>query len=327
MKIFRKVAPFFLCIAFIVITPFAYAKTTAKDDFSLKTPTQKMILTLWNIDVFEGGLWSRADFLSSVATKYSKDGVLVMVVSHTVESAKQMIKSGTLPDMISFGVGADFVTEYAKKLPDIKFVGGEINGECFAYPWCAGGYFLIGKNEDNKHIDRLIVSQNAFTLPFGVFAYEQIKAKQTIRKSPLDAYTEFLAGGDDDFLLGTQRDLFRLEKRGVSFYAKPLGEFSDIVQYLSVFATDGDRYGECLNFAKFLTGEKIQSTLDKIGMVSPFYSGSKSQVLSNFDFLDISLTVSPFSNASIIVNIIDDAWQKNFGLGQSVDFKNVLKRL
>ena len=131
MKILRTIVPFLLCVCIIALTPIAYRKTTKTNSFPSNTPTHKMILTLWNIDVFEGGMWSRADFLSAVASEYAKDGVLVMVVSHTIDSAKEMIKRGNTPDMISFGVGADFVTEYAKQLPKISFLGGEVNEDWF----------------------------------------------------------------------------------------------------------------------------------------------------------------------------------------------------
>ena len=195
MRIFKKILPFILCISIVLLTPFAYGKTVTQSEFPLQTTKQKMILTLWNIDVFEGGVWSRTEFLSSVASSFAKDGVLIMVVSHTIESAKEMIKKGSFPDMISFGVGVYFATEHAKKLPKIDFLGGEINGECYAYPWCVGGYFLIGKNEDFELIDRLFVSQNTFNLPFGVELDEKLNAKEKIKKAPLDAYTSFLSGG------------------------------------------------------------------------------------------------------------------------------------
>ena len=326
MKILRTIAPFLLCVCIIASTPFAYKKTSKKSSFPNSTPTHKMILTLWNIDLFEGGTWSRTEFLSKVATTYSSNGVLIMVVSHTLESAQKMIDGGVLPDMISFSVGADFVTKYAKKLPKISFSGGEINGDCFAYPWCAGGYFLISKNQDNQPIERLFVSQNQFTMPFGVFYESQIQAKETVRKNPQDAYVSYLASGKNDCLIGTQRDIFRLEKRGVEFYAKAFENFSDIVQYISIFSS-GERYGESLDFIKFLTGEKTQKTLGEIGMVSALFGGSSNANLSQIDFKKIRFSVSPFSNASIILNIIDETWKSNLSFDDFSKFKSVLKRL
>ena len=326
MRFFKKILPFILCVLIILLTPLAYGKTVTGNEFPLQTQKQKMILTLWNIDVFEGGVWSRADFLSAVASDYAKDGVLVMVVSHTIDSAKEMIKRGNTPDIISFGAGADFVTEHAKQIPKISFLGGEINGGCYAYPWCVGGYFLISKNQDNQHIDRLFVSQNTFSAPFFALDGVEIQAKEILNKKPLDAYTAYLAGGKNDCLLGTQRDIYRLEKRGVEFYASQIGCFSDVVQYLSIFSS-GERYDESLKFAEFLTGEKVQKTLNKIGMLSPFFEVEFTNALSNFDFKNITQTISPFTNASIILNIIDEVWQKNLSKEGLAKFKSVLKRL
>lgn len=326
MKILKTIAPFLLCTCVIALTPIAYRKTTKISSFPSNTPTHKMILTLWNIDLFEGGTWSRTEFLSKVATKYSSNGILIMVVSHTLESAKKMIDGGVFPDMISFSVGADFVVKYAKKLPKISFLGGEINGDCFAYPWCAGGYFLISKNQDNQPIDRLFISQNQFTMPFGVFYENEIQAKDVVRKIPQDAYVSYLAGGKNDCLIGTQRDIFRLEKRGAEFYAKVFDNFSDIVQYISIFSS-GERYEESLEFIRFLTGEKTQKTLDEIGMVSVFFVGSSNANLNQIDFKKIRFSVSPFSNASIILNIIDETWKSDLSFDDFSKFKSVLKRL
>ncbi len=319
--------PFALCVSVIVLMPFAYKKTTAKKELHLSAPEHKCVLTLWNIDVFEGGVGSRADFLSKTSVEFKNDGVLVMVVSHTVDSALSSVEKGALPDMISYGVGVDFVMKYAKSLDKISFSGGEHGGKIYAYPWCVGGYFLIRKNEDNQPIDRLFVSQNTYNLPFGALHFGKIEAENVYYEKPLDAYVNFLSGGKNDALLGTQRDLKRLEQRGVEFFATPINEFNDLVQYVSVLTSDKTRYEYCVNFISYLIGEKIQKKLSQIGMTSAFYSVDGNGALSNLSVKQVEYTVSPFTDPKLIDRLKGEIIDEKITNNSLLDFKTVLKRL
>ena len=290
MKILRGVLPFVLCIFVVAFMPFAYKKTSAKQGLPIKIPEHKFVLTLWNIDVFEGGVGSRTDFLSKVAVDFRESGVLVMVVNHTVESAKNSIEKGVLPDMISFGVGADFVVKYAKSLPKTSFLGGEFANKFYAYPWCAGAYFLIRKNQDNQPIDKLFVSKSAYNTPYGAMSFGKIQAKQIVYKKPIDAYTSFLSATENNALLGTQRDLKRLEQRKIECYAEPIIGFSDLIQYVSIFTDDQSRFDGCLKFLNYLISEKVQKELYKIGMTSVFYRVYQDGEFSKVNFKDFIYT-------------------------------------
>ena len=327
MKNLRRILPFVICISIIAFMPFAYKKTNEKQDFIVTTPKHKYVLTLWNIDVFEGGVGSRGDFLSGVSLDFKNSGNIVMVINHTKESALNAIKSGSFPDMISYGVGVDFVCKYAKALPQISFLGGEYGDKIYAYPWCAGGYFIITKNEDNQPIERLFVSQNDFNMPFGSIYFGKIEAKEIIYKKPIDAYVSFLSASNSDALLGTQRDIKRLEQRGVSFVASPIRAFSDLVQYVSVTTQDKSRFLECVEFIEYLISEKSQKKLTKIGMTSVFFDVYTDGALDGLDFSQVEYTVSPFTSADAIARINGDIHGGNITNNSLLDFKNMLKRL
>ncbi|MBR2336371.1 MAG: hypothetical protein IKA61_00285 [Clostridia bacterium] len=327
MKNLSRPIAFVLCLAIIILMPLSYKITTGEQEFPITSPTHKCVLTLWNIDVFEGGIGSRSDFLAQVSVDYKGQGVIVMVISHTEESAQSSIKKGELPDMISYGVGVDCISGYAKSLPEISFLGGEIGGKFYAYPWCAGGYFLIRKNQENRPIDRLFVSQNTYNIPFGGVYYGNLKAKEILYKKPIDAYVDYLSGGSCDALLGTQRDIKRLEQRGVEFYPTPIDGFSDLVQYVSVLTSDKQRYGESVRFLEFLISEKIQKKLNRIGMASVFYSVYSSGDAGIVDFSRISYTVSPFTDSEAIDKINSSVLSQKITNSSLLDFKNVLKHL
>ena len=327
MKILREILPFALCVFVIAFMPFAYKKTSSKQSLPIKTPEHKYVLTLWHIDVFEGGVGSRGDFLSNIAVDFRSNGVLVMVVNHTIESAENSIKQGVLPDMISYGVGVDFVAKYAKSLPKKSFLGGEIGGKYYAYPWCAGAYFLITKNENNQPIDKLFVSKSAYNIPFGAIFFGKIDANAIEVKKPLEAYTSFLSSKENCAFLGTQRDLKRLEQRGVEFYAQPVLGFNDLIQYVSVITSDSGRFEECVKFINYLIGEKPQKQLSKIGMLSVFYSAYTDGAMANVSFSDFKYTVSPFVSSDVLNSVNTGFSDTNITNISLLDFKNVLKRL
>ena len=107
------------------------------------------ILRLWQIDSCEGGKGSRAAFLNRVAAKFEKKhgGVYVMVTGYTAEGAAAAIAEGDAPDLISFSCGVDGLAELCLALTE-RFEGGVIGDGCYAYPWCAGRYYLFSLEED-----------------------------------------------------------------------------------------------------------------------------------------------------------------------------------
>lgn len=67
----------------------------------------KGVLTLWQVDGFEGGSGSRSAFLNGRAIEFEKShpGVLVSVQTYTCEQVRQKLLDGDRFDLISFPVG------------------------------------------------------------------------------------------------------------------------------------------------------------------------------------------------------------------------------
>ena len=139
MKIFYRVIKVCLLIFIIVATPFARKITTSSKDFPIESTKYKGILTVWNVDTFEGGKGSRSEFLAEMGVEFGKDGVLIIVENHTVESAQTAVDGGQIPDILSFGVGVDWAVNYVKELPSISYKGGETHDKsvCMSY-WYLG---------------------------------------------------------------------------------------------------------------------------------------------------------------------------------------------
>ena len=93
-KIIRSIL-FALCLAIIIAVPIM--ATTNKQG---KASTDEMtVLTLWQIDGFEGGKGSRATYLQNLADKFSKSsGCYITVNSLSADAARLNLSKGNVPD-------------------------------------------------------------------------------------------------------------------------------------------------------------------------------------------------------------------------------------
>ena len=277
MKIIRIIAAVLISVS-VAFTAF-YGRYKIAESTIDKSPAQyKGVITVWQIDGFEGGTGSRKQFLLKAARSFERkhDGVLVMVINQTVDGAQDAINSGNIPDLISFGCGGE-ISGFGEISPTRQSKGGLVGDKCFATAWCRGGYVLIvnpalvSETEKISEIDELLVSQGEFTQPLAALALEGIIAKNIEVKAPMDAYVKFTAG-KTPYFLATQRDLVRLKNRGFEHNAYPLTAYNDLYQYISVTSTDQIKRFYAQEFIEHLLSDKIQNTLSEIGMYSEFFS-------------------------------------------------------
>ncbi len=228
----------------------------------------KGIISLWQIDSFEGGIGSRQKFLLGVASKFEKreQGVLIMVSNYTIEGANQNIKKGILPDIISFGGGINISP--LNELTVEASSGGRIGNKSYATAWCYGSYFLISNVEkDIKNIDKLTVSQAEYTLPLIALLQSELRANEYTVIPPKQAFSDFI-NGKTKFLLGTQRDIYRLQGKSINYNAVQLNGFSDVNQYVAITAKDEEKIFFANKFINYLLSSEIQSKVSDIGMLS-----------------------------------------------------------
>ncbi|MBQ9482124.1 MAG: hypothetical protein IJU84_08175 [Clostridia bacterium] len=268
MKLFMKITALVLLVVFTAVSPLILDKKLSDTGAEEKQPS--VVLTLWHADTFEGGTGSRQDFLMKTATAFEKqnEGVLVSVIKHSEESVRENFSSGVFPDMISFGIGINCVAEYAKPLKTHKnnafFNSASSGGVQYFYPYAYGRYFIFGaKAKEGK---KRGVSAGKNNLP--LFAAKRGGFENFEIYEPLGCYTAFVSGKITE-MLGTQRDVYRLIRRGVEFTAEPFGDFTDLVQYIAVTAKDDRRAALSEKFAEFLLSEETQERLKEIGLFSP----------------------------------------------------------
>lgn len=291
-----KVVIAVLVSCYIFIAPLTVFKTLqAKQNVVNKEIDIKYmgILEMWNIDTFEGGSKSRTSFLEKQALKFEKisTGTFIMVSNMTVEQAKLNLQNGIIPDLISFGIGiGDDLLEYLSPLSETFNVrkdilnGGKCNDIQYAIPYILGGYNIV--SDTNSQIE-INTSNNCINSSMGFggksfnnslmgLVINNIQCKNIYENSlNIDSFTCYdkYLSKHFDTLIGTQRDLYRIENRiqkgnmqNRNFCFLP--QFSDLVQYVGICSKDEIKKEISLKFIKELLSEQCQETLKDINMFS-----------------------------------------------------------
>ncbi len=285
------------------------------------------IITMWQIDGFEGGSGSRKQFLLSVAREFEKQnlGVLLMVTNHTFNSAEQNMKKGIYPDIISYSNGLDIKNIIPISTQKIAG-GGKVGNKVYSTAWCRGGYLLI-KNLDlvDKEQNSIIVSEGTYTQPLLAMHLEGFEFDSIEVLSPMEAYTKFTLG-KNSYLLGTQRDVVRLTNRGLNFSATPLTRFNDLYQYVSLTSTDSAKRIYARRFIEFLLSDKVQEKLNKINLLSPYKNVSFDiETLNAMQKVNNFSTISAFYPSQILSEMQDKSMLALKGDKNAVNYiKNLL---
>lgn len=244
---------------------------------------EKIYIELWHIDTFEGGTGSRAAFLSAVAKQYEKNNrVCVTVKTQTALSAAEFFAKGIYPDLLSYGNGVALPYEML-----VKIYGK--NPYEYAVPWCMGGYVRIVRKGVNATKTILSVQDNALSLV--AVGYEEMSLPNMAEVPSNLAIYEFYKN-KEAALIGTQRDLYRLENKGIDIEVAPLTVFNDLYQYVSVLSVSGEKVKAANAFVGYLLSDGVQSKLSRIGMRSFFFSVGDGAV-SVLDGVNYSLVTPP----------------------------------
>lgn len=277
-----------LCVAVIICAPFLMS---AEPQIS---ETESVILTVWHVDAFEGGKGSRYTFLRNISTAFSNKnkGVYVLVSNYTIEGLNEALNAGNLPDLISFGgVGLE-LNKRAKEITASVEDGGNLNGKRYAVSYLKGGYFLIKKGSGDK---KLILSKGSNTSPEIAYLFSGLNNKDYLIKDNQDAYSTFLQSKDAT-LIGTQRDVVKLQNASVEFTATPIVEYNDLYQYVSLTSTVEVNEIYARRFINYLLSSEVQEKVSSLCMVSATKKGlySDNEFLSSLENAKTSYTMSPF---------------------------------
>ncbi len=248
-KIIRALL-FALCIAVIITVPIL--ATLNKSDNA--DADEMTVLTLWQIDGFEGGKGSRATYLQNIGDEFSKNnGCYITVNSLSADAARLNLSKGNVPDLISYGAG-------------MYGIEGYIRGEKLYYTWCNGGYCFLSvdtnANFEDISTENLVINGGTGNLVGAAALLCGVNGADVLK--PTAAYVK-LINGEYKYLLGTQRDIFRLRTRGVAYSIKPITEFNDLYQNVSITCTESRKATLAKQFIEYLL--KNQDDISKLGLM------------------------------------------------------------
>ena len=248
----KRVVFLILMAAVLIIAPVLTLLSISR---SSPADERMQVINLWQIDSFEGGRGSRAQYLKNTAEEcFEGTRTYITVTTLSADAARQNIAGGNIPDIISYGAG---------------FYGIEtlINPRDFTYKtWCRGGYVYITLDEDADFSD---INDKNTVINSGRDNYSAICAafeglSRCDSAAPTSAYVKLIAG-EYKYLLGTQRDLYRMETREKSYKARAVTSFNDLYQNISIL-TEGENYDKCAEFVNFLM--RNSSRVSTLGMVA-----------------------------------------------------------
>jgi hypothetical protein len=243
-----------------------------------------------------------------IALEKKHKGLLVSIQTLTKAQAQDQIEKGILPDLVSFGTGAgDIFANYAQDYQGrlnirAEFIkAGSKGDKVKAVAYMAGGYLLfcnselantMGIDTNNNLIDNIFIDGHVYnkgkSIRYSLVAARENNLplaavlKNTIgvfqknsyfeAQSQFDAYNAFISK-NALMLLGTQRDLNRVINRinqNNMFECEILylKGYTDLVQYLSITAKDGQSQQRARLIIEYLTSHNAQSALCGIGMFS-----------------------------------------------------------
>lgn len=315
-----KAAAYLALVFVLVFTPLVAAKKTRTDnDFPLKPTEHERILTLWHVETFEGGVGSRGDFITGRAVEFGKKGRHVLVKTHTVESAKESLKKGEKPDLVSFGIGADFVVPMAKRVT-LTVAGEKVKSRAFV--WAQGGYFLFRKSGDETPIKTLTISDGGKNLPLGAANLTGVKYENIETVKSTDAYLKLISG-NTDAMLGTQRDIRRFTVKNFAYTATPLEKYNDLYQYVAITTDDEDKLPTAKAFAEYLLSEKTAKKISSLYMIPRYFSLTDSP-LQSYDASKNEKTISPFISLLNLETLKEDLQNSSALKEKCYSFENSL---
>lgn len=245
------------------------------------------VLTLWQIDSFEGGRGSRAEYLRSLAHDFAKTAnVYIEVTALSSDAARTNISAGVVPDIISYGAG---------------FYGIEsLVSEGYGKAWCRGAYCLIalsGTDFSSVSTANTVINEGKDNLVSVAALFSGLQGADYA--APTSAYVSLISG-EYDFLLGTQRDVIRLQTRGESFEVKPLTEFNDLYQYISVLTRDGEKAAVAEEYINYVLSHG--ESLTRIGMLRDGVT-LYSDEMHALEGVDFSYTIPAVASSGAVAEI------------------------
>ena len=290
-----------VCIAVPIMATFRSNKGTDGEE-----KCQMTYLTVWQIDGFEGGKGSRAQYLTNIGERCFKDeNIYVRVTALSAEMARENMKQGLMPDMISYPAGFYGLENYMG------------NADFVQTTWCNGSYCMLTLDENADFSDataeNTVVNEGKDNLTAVTVALSGLNGAKF--EQPTNAYLN-LINGKYKYLLGTQRDIFRLKTRGVTYKVKPITIFNDLYQCVAIMVKNAEKASKCSRYINFLQQKGDVSALGLFGASAV----DRADGLEEFDLLNFESKINTMCSEAYINELKEHAKSNEIN-----KIKNLLK--
>ena len=296
--------PFFLFLCVFLTLGFSLVFFLPKYEKKTEADSSRVYLELWHVDTFEGGTGSRSSFLGAVAREFEKVSggrIVVTVKNQSEESVAELMDKGIVPDMLSYGGGIELPYPLLRRCGASPYEYSPV--------WCEGGYVAIYRK--NEKIDEIVIAEQKYAsaelaLKLCEKGIPEVpdRGAKTIRIASSKAIYEFYKS-KSAVLIGTQRDIYRLERKSMDVEYYPLAGYNDLFQYVSVVSPTDEKAGKSVKFIGYLLSEKVQKRLATIGMLSHRYGigGSTDEPICVLKSFSYRYAASPLLKKDDLANL------------------------
>ena len=306
---FRKITPQIVAQALVILAVFGVIIFSLPNLPQMPTTGANVsyqgVINLWIVDSFEGGSGSRQSWFTKRASKFEQQnkGLFVCVTVLTEGQLESKLQQGQNFDMLCFsrGIGEKVIDTLAPLDVDFGCVcenfaqSGRLNGTAYALPIFAGAYCLFARQSQQKQdvlshcltttftrkigkntiqLAPMVCGFAPYNSPLTALAMSGGKGSFTpdYAKSQYLAYEQFVENKTAVTLLGTQRDMYRLQKhlqmgKMEELVFAPLMAYTDLVGYLAV-GRHSQNLQACTRFVEYLLSDQVQQTVAEMGMFS-----------------------------------------------------------
>lgn len=300
----KKVFKFLFCILctlFLLLSPnFIFNKNNFINNFNkfLKiSQKEQVVLNVWHIETFEGGVKSRKKFLEEAGIKFNKNNpnLFISVTSLTEEQLFLNLKNGLTADAFSFSIGSGYLlSSQLEELEENKNINknlqryGKIENKIFAYPYMLSCYIAISKDSSSLLLKEKLNLKNKNTLGFGFATEDYINPAKVLVNNNVtgldeskfyncqtsyNAYSNFV-GGKFKTLIGTMRDYYRCKNREElgklsNCCYEYLSGYTDLIQYIGINKNCNNKTKEVAkSYLNYLLSSNSQTNLKNYGLFS-----------------------------------------------------------
>ncbi len=300
----KKAFALFLCalaVFFLIATPSLIYNGLKRDVYYLREKQKEGrytgSLTMWHVVSFKTGGETGSSYLAARIRDFEKINpyVFIDLTSLTAAEAEEKLKTGELPDLISFPLGFPIHPDELASLPALQNIlpAYARSGGGKAYPYMADFYTLTVNEDAFFYRDYQLPSENTLTreqagglltaageISFSTTPYISPASALDIPLPEKTSLLENFLAQESPVFLSPSAEAAKIDSSKMMLKSYYCTHYTDMVQLMGhTVREDGAKAEMCQEFCASLLTEKSQTALENLAMmpvvaVNDIYSGA-----------------------------------------------------